>query len=150
MCWQAHYQGCWNRGTLQQSLASCHQCNMSVRRLDEQLIMACTGHSSSAGVRSYKRVTEHLKKKTSDILNLRAMDTGCEKPVGTKDKENTDPALPKWLTLPLLELLISLTYNQTVVVNLLCSCVNCEMRSDSCSGFVTQTKTTQCLTDLLS
>ena len=59
--------------------------------LDEQLIMARTGHSSSDGVRLYKRVTEHLREKTSDILNLRAVGAGC-KPVCTKEKENADPA----------------------------------------------------------
>jgi integrase len=69
--------------------------------LDEQLIMALTGHTSSAGVRSYKRVTEHLKEKTSDILNLRAVESQS-KPVDTEklnqimiSKENTDPASAK-------------------------------------------------------
>ena len=37
--------------------------------VDEQLIMYRTGHSSSEGVRSYKRVTENLKEMTSDVLN---------------------------------------------------------------------------------
>ena len=59
--------------------------------LYEQLIMAYTGHSSSDGVRSYKCVTEHLREKTSDILNLRAVGAGY-KPVCTKEKENADPA----------------------------------------------------------
>ena len=35
--------------------------------IDEQLIMGRTGHHSVDGVRSYKRVTENLKMKTSDV-----------------------------------------------------------------------------------
>ena len=46
-------------------------------RLDGQLIMACTGHCSSSGVRSYKRVTQLLKK-TSDILNERSEEIAKE------------------------------------------------------------------------
>ena len=65
--------------------------------LDEQLIMARTGHSSSDGVKSYKRVTKHLREKTSDILNLRAVGAGC-KPVCTKEKENADPATSAKMT----------------------------------------------------
>ena len=63
--------------------------------------MARTGHCPSAGVRSYKRVTEHLKEKTSDILNLRAVESRS-KPADTEkvnqtmiSKENTDPASGK-------------------------------------------------------
>ena len=37
--------------------------------IDEQLIMARTGHSSTTGVRSYKRVSEQLIEETSDVLN---------------------------------------------------------------------------------
>ena len=37
--------------------------------VDEQLIMSRTGHSSSNGVRSYKRITENLKEMTSNVLN---------------------------------------------------------------------------------
>ena len=46
--------------------------------LDEQLIMSCTGHSSTGGVRSYKRVTEQLQEKTSKILNARPQMTSTE------------------------------------------------------------------------
>ena len=35
--------------------------------VDEQLIMARTGHCSSAGVRSYKRISKQLCEKTSEI-----------------------------------------------------------------------------------
>lgn len=37
--------------------------------IDEQLIMARTGHSSTTGVRSYKRASEQLIEETSDVLN---------------------------------------------------------------------------------
>ena len=37
--------------------------------VDEQLIMSRTGHSSTGGVRSYKRVTERLQEMTSSVLN---------------------------------------------------------------------------------
>lgn len=37
--------------------------------VDEQLIMAHTGHSSTSGVRSYKRITEKLQEITSSVLN---------------------------------------------------------------------------------
>ena len=37
--------------------------------VDEQLIMQRTGHRSVQGVRLYKRMTQKLKKKTSDVLN---------------------------------------------------------------------------------
>ena len=55
-----------------------HYSNHSLRRratrlfeagVDEQLIMLCTGHSTTSGVRSYKRVSEQLKEVTSDVLN---------------------------------------------------------------------------------
>ena len=56
-----------------------HYSNHSLRRraatrlfeagVDEQLIMLCTGHSTTSGVRSYKRVSEQLKDVTSDVLN---------------------------------------------------------------------------------
>ena len=37
--------------------------------VDEQLIMNRTGHSSTSGVRSYKRITTGLKEMTSNVLN---------------------------------------------------------------------------------
>lgn len=46
--------------------------------LDEQLIMSRTGHSSNAGVRSYKRITTQLQEKTSEILNVRVPETRPE------------------------------------------------------------------------
>ena len=38
-------------------------------KVDEQLIMHRTGHSTTSGVRSYKRVGEKLRAVTSDVLN---------------------------------------------------------------------------------
>ena len=70
---------------------------------DEQLIMTRTGHSSTGGVRSYKRVTEK-QEKTLNVLNAESLMTTPEttkemKPtrpqasheVDTLQKENTDP-----------------------------------------------------------
>ena len=37
--------------------------------VDEQAIMCVTGHSSTDGVRAYKRMSEKLKELTSDVLN---------------------------------------------------------------------------------
>ena len=73
--------------------------------LDEQLIMSCTGHSSTGGVRSYKCVTEQLQEKTSTILNAGPRTTSMETTQEIKpsiqsetsdqcdniQKENTDP-----------------------------------------------------------
>ena len=46
---------------------------------DEQLIMHRTGHNSSVVVHSYKRITDSLKEKTSDVLNASAPPTKKEK-----------------------------------------------------------------------
>ena len=40
--------------------------------MDKQLIMSRTGHSSTDGVRAYKRPSSKLKKITSDVLNQSA------------------------------------------------------------------------------
>ena len=37
--------------------------------VDEQAILSITGHSSTDGVRAYKRMSEKLKEFTSDVLN---------------------------------------------------------------------------------
>ena len=52
--------------------------------VDEQLIMSRTGHSSSCGVRLYKRVTGKLQEMTSAVLNSGHSED--EKPVGSKHK----------------------------------------------------------------
>ena len=51
--------------------------------VDEQLIMQHTGHSTTAAVRSYKRIGEKLRCVTSDVLN-------SEKKVKTEEAPNTD------------------------------------------------------------
>ena len=53
--------------------------------VDEQLIMQYTGHSTTSGVRSYKRIGEKLKAITSDVLNG---NTGML--AGDKHKESMD------------------------------------------------------------
>ena len=75
--------------------------------LDEQLIMSRTGHSSTSGVRSYKRVTDQLREKTSTILNtrdelksespiqpLKAITHGTVVTTSSDQKENTEPVQP--------------------------------------------------------
>ena len=52
--------------SLRVSLASTRLFNAQA---DEQLIMSRTGHSSTDGVRAYKRASNKLKKVTSDVLN---------------------------------------------------------------------------------
>lgn len=49
------------RGTATTRMFSAH--------IDEQLIMARMGHSSTKGVRSYKRISDQLIEETSDVLN---------------------------------------------------------------------------------
>ncbi len=51
--------------------------------LDEQLIMLRTGHSSTKGVRTYKRANEQQLEETSNILN--------NKKYKPSDKENVPP-----------------------------------------------------------
>ena len=58
--------------------------------LDEQLIMARTGHSSVKGVRSYKHIGEQLVEETSDILNKKVR---VEKPVIETQKVVETPAV---------------------------------------------------------
>ena len=38
--------------------------------IDEQLVMECTGHRSTEGIRSYKRTSSEQQKEVSDILSL--------------------------------------------------------------------------------
>ena len=49
-------------------------------QVDEQLIMSRTSHSSTDGVRAYKRSSEKLKELTSNILNSRGNDQAVPKP----------------------------------------------------------------------
>ncbi len=65
LCEQAGIEGFFTNHSLRTSAAT-RLCDAGV---DEQLIMLRTGHRSTAGVRSYKRATEALKKQTSRVLN---------------------------------------------------------------------------------
>ena len=51
--------------------------------LDEQLIMSRTGHSSTRGVRAYKRICDQQQQHTSSILNSK------KKKVDIENKDNT-------------------------------------------------------------
>ena len=51
--------------------------------VDEQLIMQRTGHSTTSGVRSYKRIGEKLKNITSNVLNG---STGSTEKIGSTEK----------------------------------------------------------------
>ena len=46
--------------------------------VDEQLIMARTGHSSVSGVHTYKRKVEKLQEITSDVLNTSTVSTPAD------------------------------------------------------------------------
>ncbi len=66
-------------------------CSTATTRLfhasvDEQLIMARTGHSSTRGVRAYKRICDQQKQYTSSNLNSK------KKREYVENKENTDVA----------------------------------------------------------
>ncbi len=58
--------------------------------VDEQLIMSRTGHSSTASVRSYKRISESLQDLTSSVLN-----SGVEKKCKTEEEVGSGELLPK-------------------------------------------------------
>ena len=55
------------------SLRSTVTTRLFYARVDEQLIMSRTGHSSTAGVRAYKRTSVQLLEHTSDVLNKETM-----------------------------------------------------------------------------
>jgi len=81
------------------SLRACTATRLFEAGVDEQLIMQRTGHRSVKGVRSYKRMTDSLRKQTSDVLNsstnLQAkkpkLDVLKVEPVASGD-ENAPPA----------------------------------------------------------
>lgn len=61
----AGYDGKYTNHSLKVSTAT----RLYSAGVDEQLIMARTGHSSVTGVRAYKRKVEKLQEITSDVLN---------------------------------------------------------------------------------
>ena len=91
----AGFEGHFTKHSLRVSLAT----RLYDAEVDEQLIMSRTGHSSTDGVRAYKRTSEKLKKMTSAVLNNSNKRTlvnkeepeqePCTKRVcGEEDKEN--------------------------------------------------------------
>ena len=62
---EAGYEGHYSNHSLRASLAT----RLYDAEVDEQLIMSRTGHSSTEGVRAYKRASTKLKQVTSDVLN---------------------------------------------------------------------------------
>ena len=100
LCESAGFDGHFTNHSLRATIAT----RLFEAKVDEQLIMHRTGHTSTA-VRSYKRVGEKLRAVTSDVLNGRAntMDVKVEKdnkvqaklqgkPVNVKD-ENVPPGI---------------------------------------------------------
>ena len=92
---QAGYDGHYTNHSLRVSLAT----RLFDAQVDEQLIMSRTGHSSTDGVRAYKRASSHLKKVTSDVLNNAKPSVPEKEPdpdpvkrpcvVGVENKENS-------------------------------------------------------------
>ena len=65
LCTSAGLQGHFTNHSLRATAAT----RLFEAGVDEQLIMQRTGQSTTAGVRSYKRVGEKLRSVTSDVLN---------------------------------------------------------------------------------
>ena len=65
LCTSAGLQGHFTNHSLRATAAT----RLFEAGVDEQLIMQRTGHSTTAGVRSYKRVGEKLHSVTSNVLN---------------------------------------------------------------------------------
>ena len=68
--------------------------------VDEQLIMARTGHSSTDGVRAYKRTSDKLKELTSDVLNCQPSAKkakSVEEEVKEQSNNNNKPTLDSCL-----------------------------------------------------
>lgn len=61
----ANFPGYYTNHSLRVSAAT----RLFYSGVDEQAIMSVTGHSSTDGVRAYKRMSEKLKEFTSDVLN---------------------------------------------------------------------------------
>ena len=79
MCEAAGLQGHFTNHSLRATAAT----RLFEAGVDEQLIMQRTGHSTTAGVRSYKRVGEKLRSVTSNVLN-------CAKKVRTEENQSVD------------------------------------------------------------
>jgi hypothetical protein len=80
------YQGYYTNHSLRVSTAT----RLFDKCVDEQLIMARTGHSSTDGVRAYKRTSVKLQELTSDVLNGNYEEPSEKKPkLQSKIDENT-------------------------------------------------------------
>ena len=65
----------------------CHKIIRKINGLDEQRIMAVTGHRSKDGVRTYKKISRAQEEEASDILQ-----NNCKKAkIADDDKENLPP-----------------------------------------------------------
>ena len=88
---QAGFEGYYTNHSLQVSSAT----RLFDAEVDEQLIMSRTGHSSTSGVRAYKRISEKLKLITSDLLSKSTPTPGREPPKAkcpcAEGKENVIP-----------------------------------------------------------
>lgn len=96
ICQKAGLQGYFTNHSLRSTAAT----RLFEAGVDEQLIMLRTGHSTTAGVRSYKRVGETLKSVTSDVLNGKKMKLDSDEPSGNNvvaseaDIKTAMPAIP--------------------------------------------------------
>ena len=109
LCTSAGLQGRFTNHSLRATAAT----RLFEAGVDEQLIMQRTGHSTTAGVRSHKRIGEKIRSVTSDVLN-------CNKKVKTEEsvldldskhdqvitRDNSKPIVPesKFSNLPVLNL----------------------------------------------
>ena len=88
---QAGFEGYYTNHSLRVSSAT----RLFNAEVDEQLIMSRTGHSSTSGVRAYKRTSEKLKLMTSDLLSKSTPTPGTEPPKAKRPcaegKENVIP-----------------------------------------------------------
>ncbi len=71
---QAGFKGHYTNHSLRVTAAT----RLFDAQIDEQLIMSRTGHSSTDGVRAYKRVSTNLKQATSNVLNSGKIEDDCK------------------------------------------------------------------------
>ena len=93
---EAGFEGHYTNHSLRASLAT----RLFDAEVDEQLIMSRTGHSSTDGVRGYKRASTKLKKLTSDVLNNVKKNATTDQKVDTTEKpefehDSPEPPQPK-------------------------------------------------------
>ena len=86
---EAGYDGHYTNHSLRASLAT----RLYDAEVDEQLIMSRTSHSSTEGVRAYKRASTKLKQVTSDVLNNPQRKPLKELTVAQPEPESPKPIL---------------------------------------------------------